>query len=81
MKSAETLMQKHLVTAKPSERATQSAQPSGNQWPEADWRISGKKLEKPPLRKITAHEGIDHETDRVSISCATFDYVRTRFYD
>ncbi len=29
-------MQKHLVTAKLNERATQSVEPSGNQWPEAE---------------------------------------------
>jgi hypothetical protein len=32
-------MQKHLLTAKPNERATQSAQPSGNQWPKGDGRL------------------------------------------
>jgi hypothetical protein len=26
-------MQKHLVTAQPNERAIQSAQPTGNEWP------------------------------------------------
>jgi hypothetical protein len=35
MRSAETSMQKHLTTAKPNERATRSARPSGNRWPEA----------------------------------------------
>jgi hypothetical protein len=41
MRSAETSMQKHLVMAKPNERVTQSAQPSGNQWPEKQNGRSG----------------------------------------
>jgi hypothetical protein len=39
MRSAETSMQKHLITAKPNERATRSARPSGNRWPKADGRF------------------------------------------
>ena len=33
MRSAETSMQKHIITAKPNERATRSARPSRNRWP------------------------------------------------
>jgi hypothetical protein len=36
-------MQKHLITAKSNERATQISRPSGNQWPKADGLVLGKE--------------------------------------
>ena len=41
-------MQKHLVTAKPNERAIQSAQPTGNQWPKLAWQVLVRQRENLP---------------------------------
>ena len=43
-------MQKHLVTAKPNERATQSARPSGNEWPKGEWQVWSKQTRETAVR-------------------------------